>query len=256
MAGGGPRRRPPGGVSRVILHTDGGARGNPGPAAIGVVVELENGGRRELLAEIGEKIGVATNNVAEYRALIRGLEEAGRLGGTEVTCLLDSQLVVEQMNGRFKVKHADMVPLHRQATGLSRDFRQVSFGYVPRAQNAAADALVNAALDGKLLVAGSAAEQPEMDFDAPPRPARAATAAAPVELVRRAFRDAVETPRVPLAELNRDLPPELRYESEAQAWRERWAAAAAVGQFAAAAGLITAAELDSLQREFSELRPG
>lgn len=253
-------------MSRVILHTDGGARGNPGPAAIGVVVELENGGRRELIAEIGEKIGVATNNVAEYRALVRGLEEAGRLGGTEVTCLLDSQLVVEQMNGRFKVKHADMIPLHRQATGLTRAFKKVTFGYVPRAQNAAADALVNAALDGKLLVAGPAAEQPEMDFDAPPPPpppprsARAATPAAParppVELVRRAFRDAVEIPRAPLAELNRDLPESLRYESEAQAWRERWAAAAAVGQFAAAAGLITAAELDSLQREFSELRPG
>ncbi|MGI8608790.1 MAG: reverse transcriptase-like protein [Candidatus Dormibacteria bacterium] len=252
-------------MSRVIVHTDGGARGNPGPAAIGVVVEIEADGRRELVAEIGEKIGVATNNVAEYRALIRGLQEAGRAGGTEVNCLLDSQLVVEQMNGRFKVKHENVVPLHRQATSLRDKFKKVTFDYVPRAQNAAADALVNAALDGKLMVAAAGRVQEEMDFGGRPastavvsaRPAAPAapTISATLELVRRAFRDAVEIPRAPLAELNAALPAQLRYDSELQAWREHWAAALAVGRFALAAGLVSADELQSLEAEFSDLRP-
>jgi ribonuclease HI len=113
-------------MSHLVIHTDGGARGNPGPAGIGVVIEAVSPGGREMVAEIGEKIGIATNNIAEYQALIRGLEEAGRLGGTQVDCLLDSQLVVEQMNGRFKVKHANVVPLHRRATELSRGFRKVT----------------------------------------------------------------------------------------------------------------------------------
>ena len=88
----------------LILHTDGGSRGNPGPAAIGVVIEVEKDGQTELLGELGETIGVASNNVAEYRAIIRGLEEAERLGASSVTCLLDSLLVVEQLNGRYRVK--------------------------------------------------------------------------------------------------------------------------------------------------------
>lgn len=244
------------------MHTDGGARGNPGPAGIGVVVEVEDGGRREMVAEIGEKIGIATNNVAEYRALIRGLEEARRLGGTLVTCLLDSQLVVEQMNGRFKVKHDNVVPLHRQATDLSRQFKKVTFGYVPRAQNAGADALVNAALDGRLPGAGAGAEavQREMDFEARAHRLRPAAPAGPpadrpMELVRRAFRDAVEIPRAPIEELNRDLPAALRYAAEPQVWRERWAAARAVGRFAVATGVISDEELEVLESEFSALRP-
>jgi len=247
-------------MSHVILHTDGGARGNPGPAGIGVVVEVEDGGRREMVAEIGENIGIATNNVAEYRALIRGLQEAGRLGGTLVTCLLDSQLVVEQMNGRFKVKHENVLPLHRQATDLSRQFKKVTYGYVPRAKNASADALVNAALDGRLPGAGAGAIQPEMDFEVrvhglpPAAPAGAPTDRA-MELVRRAFRDAVEIPRAPLEELNRGLPAALRYDAEEQVWRERWAVARAVGRFAVATGEISEHELEVLETEFSKLRP-
>ena len=246
-------------MTRVVLHTDGGARGNPGPAAIGVVAEVVDPAAPGSVVELGEKIGVATNNIAEYRALIRGLEEAARLAATEVECLLDSQLVVEQMSGRFKVKHANVIPLHRQATELGRKFRKVSYRYIPRAQNAAADALVNAALDGKLTPAGARVEQPEMDFDqAPVRPAPAAAApvSAALELVRRAFRDAVEIPRARLEDLNRNLPEGQRYESEEEVWRAQWGAARAVGRFAVAAGLVTQAELEALEADFSGLRPG
>jgi ribonuclease HI len=136
-------------VSHLVLHTDGGSRGNPGPAAIGVVVEVEGDGEREVVREVAEKIGVATNNVAEYCAIIRGLEEAKALGAESVTCLLDSLLVVEQLNGRYKVRHPDMVPLHRRVRDLMRDFALVTFAHVPREQNREADRLVNAALDGK-----------------------------------------------------------------------------------------------------------
>jgi ribonuclease HI/quercetin dioxygenase-like cupin family protein len=138
-------------VTHLVLHTDGGSRGNPGPAAIGVVIEVERGGRTEVIREIAETIGVATNNVAEYRAVIRGLEEAKQLGADRVSCWLDSQLVVEQLNGRYRVKHADMVPLHQRVTALRAQFASVSFKHVPREQNRGADALVNAALDGKAV---------------------------------------------------------------------------------------------------------
>ena len=134
----------------LVLHTDGGSRGNPGPAAIGVLVEVEKGGESEVIGEIGERIGVASNNVAEYRAIIRGLEEAARLGADRVTCMLDSQLVVEQLNGRYRVKHVDMIPLHRRVRELGGAFAEVTFHHVRREQNTEADRLVNAALDGKL----------------------------------------------------------------------------------------------------------
>jgi ribonuclease HI len=133
----------------LVLHTDGGARGNPGPAAIGVVVEIEKDGERETLLEIAEPIGVATNNVAEYRAIIRGLAQARELGADRVSCYLDSQLVVEQLNGGYRVKHADMIPLHRQVGELARSIGQVTFQHVRREQNREADRLVNAALDAE-----------------------------------------------------------------------------------------------------------
>ena len=136
-------------MSRFVVHTDGGARGNPGPAAIGVVIELEKDGQTELLGEIGETIGVASNNVAEYRAIIRGLEEASRLGASSVTCWLDSQLVVEQLNGNYKVKSEDMKPLHARVQQLLPRFGLVTFRHVRREQNKEADRLVNEALDGK-----------------------------------------------------------------------------------------------------------
>jgi ribonuclease HI len=138
-----------GGMSHLVIHTDGGSRGNPGEAAIGVVIEVEKNSDSEVIEEIAEKIGVATNNVAEYRAIIRGLEEAKRLGAESVTCLLDSQLVVEQLNGSYRVKSEDMKPLHERVRALAGAFGLVTFQHVPREQNKEADRLVNAALDAK-----------------------------------------------------------------------------------------------------------
>jgi ribonuclease HI len=128
----------------LVLHVDGGARGNPGPAAIGVVISDPDGG---VLEEVAERIGVATNNVAEYRAVIRGLERAAALGAGEVQIIGDSELIAKQINGVYKVKHVDMKPLHAAATDALRGFAKWSIRTVPRAQNAAADALVNSALD-------------------------------------------------------------------------------------------------------------
>jgi len=130
---------------RLVVHVDGGARGNPGPAAIGVVVSAPDG---EVLDEVAEPIGVATNNVAEYRALLRGLERAAALGAREVEIVNDSELVAKQLIGAYKVKHPAMKPLYEQATAALRAFDRWSIRSVPRADNAHADALVNAALDG------------------------------------------------------------------------------------------------------------
>ncbi len=130
--------------SKLVLHVDGGARGNPGPAAIGVVITSAAG---ELVDELAETIGVATNNVAEYRAVLRGLEQARSLGAREVELVNDSELVARQLTGVYKVKHPAMRPLYEQAMGALRGFDQWSIRSVPRAQNARADALVNAALD-------------------------------------------------------------------------------------------------------------
>ena len=134
---------PPG---RVIVHVDGGARGNPGPAAIGVVISGPEG---EVLEEVAERIGVATNNVAEYRAVLRGLERAAALGAREVEVVNDSELVAKQLNGAYKVKHPSMKPLFLEAIGALAQFQCWRIRNVPRAQNAHADALVNAALDGE-----------------------------------------------------------------------------------------------------------
>ena len=129
---------------KVVLHVDGGARGNPGPAAIGVVVSSREG---EVLDEVAETIGVATNNVAEYRALIMGLERAHALGASEVEIINDSELVAKQLTGAYKVKHPAMKPLHAEAIAALRGFDSWRVRSVPRAQNARADELVNQALD-------------------------------------------------------------------------------------------------------------
>ena len=129
---------------KLVLHVDGGARGNPGPAAIGVVVSDPGGA---VVEQLGEPIGATTNNVAEYRALLRGLERARALGADEVEVIGDSELVAKQVNGQYKVKHPAMRPLHAQALQALAGFRRWRVRTVPRAQNAAADALVNAALD-------------------------------------------------------------------------------------------------------------
>ena len=130
---------------KVVVHVDGGARGNPGPAAAAAVVSTPGG---EVRDEAAVPLGVATNNVAEYRALLLGLERARALGATEVEVINDSELIAHQVNGRYKVKHKDMVPLHRAAREALAGFERWSLRPVPRAENAAADALVNRVLDG------------------------------------------------------------------------------------------------------------
>jgi ribonuclease HI len=132
-------------LSTVVVHVDGGARGNPGPAAVGVVVSAPDG---TVLDEFAETIGVATNNVAEYRALLRGVERAAALGATEVELVNDSELVAKQINGLYKVKHPAMKPLYDEARAALGAFAHWKIRSVPRAQNARADALVNEALDG------------------------------------------------------------------------------------------------------------
>jgi ribonuclease HI len=131
---------------RLTVHVDGGARGNPGPAAIGVVVSAPDGA---VLDEFAERIGVATNNVAEYRALLRGLERAASLGAREVELINDSELVARQLTGVYKVKHPAMKPLYEEAMTALRGFDTWKIRSVPRAQNAHADQLVNEALDGR-----------------------------------------------------------------------------------------------------------
>jgi len=129
---------------KVIVHVDGGARGNPGAAAAACVITTPEG---ELLLTDAELLGVASNNVAEYRALILGAERARELGASEVEIVGDSELIAKQVQGIYKVKHPAMRPLHLQAMGVLRGFERWSIRTVPRAQNAQADALVNAALD-------------------------------------------------------------------------------------------------------------
>jgi ribonuclease HI len=129
---------------KVTVHVDGGARGNPGPAAAAAVITGPDG---EVLDEAAERLGVATNNVAEYRGLLLGLERARALGATEVDVVNDSELVAKQVNGTYKVKHPDMKPLHAAALEALTAFERWSIRSVPRARNADADALVNQALD-------------------------------------------------------------------------------------------------------------
>jgi ribonuclease HI len=129
---------------KVIVHVDGGARGNPGPAAAACVVSSPFG---EVIDEQAQLLGKATNNVAEYRALLLGLARARELGAGEVEVIGDSELIAKQVQGIYKVKHPAMRPLYLEAMEALRAFDSWSIRTVPRAQNAEADALVNAALD-------------------------------------------------------------------------------------------------------------
>ncbi len=131
-------------LDKVIVHVDGGARGNPGPAAAACVVTAPDG---KLVGEHSQLLGTATNNVAEYRALLLGLGYARELGASEVEVVGDSELIAKQVRGIYKVKHEAMRPLHREALAALDAFEKWSIRTVPRAQNAHADALVNAALD-------------------------------------------------------------------------------------------------------------
>ncbi len=128
----------------LVLMVDGASRGNPGPAAIGVVVSDARG---RVLREIGEYIGQATNNVAEYRALLRALEEARALGAESVEVRSDSELLVSQLRGTYRVKSPDLGPLYLEAVRLLRSFADHAVTKVDRGHNAAADALANRALD-------------------------------------------------------------------------------------------------------------
>jgi len=139
----------------VVVNVDGGARGNPGPAAAAAVVSTPDG---RVLDEAAVTLGRATNNVAEYRALLLGLERAAALGASELEIVNDSELVARQIDGSYKVKNADLRPLHEQAKEALARFERWSIRSVPRAQNAGADALVNQALDGAGPDGGQPAE--------------------------------------------------------------------------------------------------
>jgi ribonuclease HI len=129
---------------KLIAHVDGGARGNPGPAAAACVLSTPTG---EVVDEQAQLLGKVTNNVAEYRALLLGLARARELGATEVEVVGDSELIAKQVKGLYKVKHPSMRPLYMEAMEAFRGFEKWSIRTVPRVQNADADALVNAALD-------------------------------------------------------------------------------------------------------------
>lgn len=132
-------------MRKLIVNVDGGARGNPGPAAIAAVVQDEGGG---VLEERGERIGRATNNVAEYRALLLGIERAAALGAEEVELIGDSELIVRQVKGEYKVKDAALRELHAEVKRALAPFERWSIHHVRREHNAEADRLVNQALDG------------------------------------------------------------------------------------------------------------
>ena len=151
---------------KVIVECDGGSRGNPGPAGFGCVVWSADHGT--LLAEHKQAIGITTNNVAEYRALIAGLEEARRLGADEVAVAADSKLIIEQMSGRWKVKHPDMAELHQQARALASTFDAVTYEWIPRERNAHADRLANEAMDAAAGGGATIADPPPGAVAVPP----------------------------------------------------------------------------------------
>jgi len=133
-------------MKKLTTYTDGGARGNPGPAGIGIVIK--DGG--ETVESFGRYIGETTNNQAEYKALLAALECATELGAEEVECKLDSELVVKQMRREYKVRDADLQPLFLRAWNLSVNFKKISFAHIPREKNSEADAEVNDAIDKHL----------------------------------------------------------------------------------------------------------
>jgi len=152
---------------RVVVEADGGARGNPGPAGYGAVVRAASTG--EVLAERSAALGVTTNNVAEYGGLIAGLQAAAELGATAVEVRMDSKLVVEQMSGRWQIKHPGLRPLAAEAAGLIRRFDTVTFEWVPRERNKHADRLANAAMDAAAAGTDGGTATPKAE-PAAPRP--------------------------------------------------------------------------------------
>jgi ribonuclease HI len=132
---------------RLVLYCDGGARGNPGPAAIGALVLDPSTDPPRRLATVSEHIGITTNNVAEYRALVAGLEAAREFPARRLSVRADSQLLIRQLEGAYRVKQAHLRPLYDRARALLDAYEEVELAHVPREDNADADALVNAALD-------------------------------------------------------------------------------------------------------------
>jgi ribonuclease HI len=131
-------------MNKLIIFTDGGARGNPGPAGIGAAIYDEH---KVMVAEISEYLGVATNNQAEYKALIAALNKAHQLGAKELDCYLDSELVVKQLKREYKVKNKDLAPLFLSIHNLSLNFTKISYTHIPREKNSEADRLANEAMD-------------------------------------------------------------------------------------------------------------
>jgi probable phosphoglycerate mutase len=168
---------------RLIVEADGGSRGNPGPAGYGALVRDAGTGR--VLAERAASVGRATNNVAEYGGLVAGLQAALDVDpAAEVEVRMDSKLVVEQMSGRWKVKHPDMQQLALQAQRLARQLGAVRYTWVPRAQNSAADALANSAMDGRPVHRDAAAEPVVVEDDVQPGPEPAPVVTTVTHLLR------------------------------------------------------------------------
>lgn len=132
----------------VVLYTDGASRGNPGPAGIGAALFQVEDGRLTPIGEVSEEIGITTNNVAEYRAVVAGLSRAAELAPDRLVLRADSQLLIRQLQGRYRVKAENLRPLFEQARQLLNRFPSVKLEHVPREDNTVADALANAALDG------------------------------------------------------------------------------------------------------------
>ncbi|HEV2685777.1 MAG TPA: reverse transcriptase-like protein [Actinomycetota bacterium] len=133
--------------AEVVINCDGGSRGNPGPAAYGCSIQTPDG---QEIEGIGETIGIATNNVAEYSAVIAGLRRVAEIGARAVHVRSDSKLLIEQLSGRWKIKNPGLKELHKEAIELARGFDRVTYEHVRREQNVRADELVNLALDGLL----------------------------------------------------------------------------------------------------------
>ncbi len=131
-------------MNKLIIYTDGGSRGNPGPAGIGAAFYNE---KKEKVAEVSQFIGVATNNQAEYKAVIAALQKAAQLGATNLEFYLDSELVVKQLNREYRVKDKDLAPLFLQIYNLSLSFQRITYAHIYREQNKEADRLANEAMD-------------------------------------------------------------------------------------------------------------
>jgi probable phosphoglycerate mutase len=202
---------------RLIIEADGGSRGNPGPAGYGAVVRDAQTGR--VLAERAASVGRATNNVAEYGGLVAGLQAALDLDPTaEVEVRMDSKLVVEQMSGRWKIKHPDMQQLALQAQKLARQLGGVRYTWVPRAQNGAADALANSAMDGRPVHRDAEAEPSVAEDDVQPAAAPAPVVVTLTHLLRHG--QTVHTPERRYSGRN-ELPLSPMGQAEAVAAAER-----------------------------------